>query len=182
MHMQISILGKGAVINTEKTTAQYRAPNLISVVLSSSTRRRKRSVSSELGLGFDISLSYDNTHFGEEIKFIIYDDSCYNCNSTTTTCTILVISQQKLIADVFHTIMNNKLNNFHLFQDSCSYSTTDSTTMSPGASPSYTGSSHTTLTHTTTTMSDGESSSPVSPNDQGKAHTSKQLYCRSKRS
>lgn len=136
---KISILGKGAVINTEKTTAQYRAPNLISVVLSSSTRRRKRSVSSELGLGFDISLSYDNTHFGEEIKFIIYDDSCYNCNSTTTTCTIL---------------------------DSCSYSTTDSTTMSPGASPSYTGSSHTTLTHTTTTMSDGESSSPVSHNDQ----------------
>lgn len=136
---KISTLGKGTFINTEKTTAQYRAPNLISVVLPSSTRRRKRSVSSELGLGFDISLSYDNTHFGEEIKFIIYDDSCYNCNSTTTTCTIL---------------------------DSCSYSTTDSTTMSPGASPSYTGSSHTTLTHTTTTMSDGESSSPVSPNDQ----------------
>lgn len=136
---KISTLGKGTVINTERTTAQYRAPNLISVVLPSSTRRRKRSVSSELGLGFDISLSYDNTHFGEELKFIIYDDSCYNCNSTTTTCTIL---------------------------DSCSYSTTESTTMSPGASPSYTGSSHTTLTHTTTTMSDGESSSPVSPNDQ----------------
>lgn len=100
VYMQISILGKGAVINTEKTTAQYRAPNLISVVLPSSTRRRKRSVSSELGLGFDISLSYDNTNFGEELKFIIYDDSCYNCNSTTTTCTILVISQQNLTADV----------------------------------------------------------------------------------
>uniref|UniRef100_K1RG55 Uncharacterized protein n=1 Tax=Magallana gigas TaxID=29159 RepID=K1RG55_MAGGI len=55
------------------------------------------------------------------------------------------------------------------YKDSCSYSTTDSTTMSPGASPSYTGSSHTTLTQTTNTMSDGESSSPLSPNDQDTA-------------
>ncbi|XP_034326433.2 von Willebrand factor D and EGF domain-containing protein isoform X1 [Magallana gigas] len=138
---EISILGKGAVINTEKTTAQYRAPNLISVVLPSSTRRRKRSVSSELGLEFDISLSYDNTNFGEELKFIIYDDSCYDCNSTTTTCTML---------------------------DSCLHSRTNSTTMSSGALPSYTGSSHTstTFTPTSTPRSDGELSSPTSSSDQ----------------
>lgn len=88
---KISIHGKGAVINTEKTTAQYRAPNLISVVLPSCTRRRMRAVSTEyaIGLGFDISLSYDNTTFGEALKLIIYDDSCYDCNSTTTTCTML---------------------------------------------------------------------------------------------
>lgn len=138
---EISIQGKGPVINTEMTTAQYRAPNLISVVLPSSTRRRKRSVSSELGLEFDISLSYDNTNFGEELTFIIYDDSCYDCNSTTTTCTML---------------------------DSCLHSRTNSTTMSSGALPSYTRSSHTstTFTPTSTPRSDGETSSPTSSSDQ----------------
>lgn len=91
---KISIHGKGAVINTEKTTAQYRAPNLISVVLPSCARRRMRAVSTDLeyaiGLGFDISLSYDNTTFGEDLKLIVYDDSYYDCNSTTTTCTMLL--------------------------------------------------------------------------------------------
>lgn len=86
---KISVLGKGMVTNIVKTTAQYRAPNLITVDLDSSSRNRKRSVSSEYGLGFDISLSYDNTNFGEDLTFIIYDDSCYSCNSTTVSCTML---------------------------------------------------------------------------------------------
>lgn len=133
---KILIRGKGAVINTEKTTAQYRAPNLISVVLPSSARRRKRSASSEFGLGFDISLSYDNTNFGEDLKFIIYDDSCYNCNSTTTMCTML---------------------------DSCLHSTTDSTTTVAsyiGSSPTaYTET-------TTRMPDGDESSSPMSSSDQ----------------
>lgn len=96
MFIQISILGKGKITNTVKTTAEYRAPNLISVVLPVSARNRKRSISSEYGIGFNISLSYDNTNFGEDLTFIIYDDSCYSCNSTTSTCTLLVISKVKM--------------------------------------------------------------------------------------
>lgn len=85
------MLGKGMVTNVVKTTAEYRAPDLITVDINCSSRNRKRSVLSEYGLGFDISLSYDNTNFGEDLTFIIYDDSCYRCNSTTVTCTMLVI-------------------------------------------------------------------------------------------
>lgn len=96
MFIQISILGKGKITNTVKTTAEYRAPNLISIVLPVSARNRKRSISSEYGIGFNISLSYDNTNFGEDLTFIIYDDSCYSCNSTTSTCTLLVISKVKM--------------------------------------------------------------------------------------
>lgn len=91
------MLGKGPVIKTEKTTAEYRAPNIISIALPSSTnKKQRRSVSSEYGLGFDISLSYDDTNFGDDLMFIVYNDRCYNCNSTTTTCTMLVFSRFKL--------------------------------------------------------------------------------------
>lgn len=90
------MIGKGPVIKTEKTTAEYRAPNLISIALPSSTnKKQRRSVPSEYGLGFDISLSYDDTNFGDDLMFIVYNDRCFNCNSTTATCTMLVIPRIK---------------------------------------------------------------------------------------
>lgn len=121
------MLGKGKITNTVKTTAEYRAPNLISVVLPFYTRKRKRSISSEYGLGFDISLSYDNTNFGEDLTFIIYDDSCYSCNSATSTCTMLVISKWKMnFVSWFQWLQEiAMIVASYLFQNSCSKNATD---------------------------------------------------------
>ncbi|XP_056020810.1 von Willebrand factor D and EGF domain-containing protein-like [Ostrea edulis] len=79
---------KGQVRKTLNTTAQFRAPNLITVVIPSSTRK-KRSTTEQYGTGYDISLSYDGSNFGDQLSLIVYDDACYNCNATTIGCTIL---------------------------------------------------------------------------------------------
>ncbi|XP_056022076.1 uncharacterized protein LOC125649695 [Ostrea edulis] len=79
---------KGQVRNTFNTTAQWRAPNLITVVIPSSTRK-KRSTTEQYGTGYDISLSYDGSNFGDELSLVVYDDTCFNCNATTISCTIL---------------------------------------------------------------------------------------------
>ncbi|XP_076093421.1 uncharacterized protein LOC143064464 [Mytilus galloprovincialis] len=36
--------------------------------------------------GYEISLSYDGTNFGESVSIIIHDENCYSCHSTTIAC------------------------------------------------------------------------------------------------
>ena len=69
--------------------AKYRNMFMVSVELPSSRRKRDTS-DTALAYGYEISLSNDRQSFGESVNIIIYDESCYTCNSTSVTCTILV--------------------------------------------------------------------------------------------
>ena len=55
-----------------------------------SSRRKRATSDTVLAYGYEISLSNDRQSFGESVNIIIYDESCYTCNSTSVTCTILV--------------------------------------------------------------------------------------------
>ncbi|XP_052090373.1 von Willebrand factor D and EGF domain-containing protein-like isoform X3 [Mytilus californianus] len=65
--------------------ANFRNIFMVSVDLESS--RRKRATSETfMAEGYEISLSYDGTNFGESTRIIIYDETCYSCNSTSIEC------------------------------------------------------------------------------------------------
>ena len=55
-----------------------------------SSRRKRDTSDTVLAYGYEISLSNDRQSFGKSVNIIIYDESCYTCNSTLVTCTILV--------------------------------------------------------------------------------------------
>ena len=65
--------------------AEYRNPYMVSVTLPASRKRRSTS-ESVLPEGFEISLSNDDTHYGESVNLVIFDDQCFDCNSTLITC------------------------------------------------------------------------------------------------
>ena len=69
--------------------AKYRNMFMVSVELPSSRRKRDTS-DTALAYGYEISLSNDRQSFGDSVNIIIYDESCYTCNSTSVTCTVLV--------------------------------------------------------------------------------------------
>ena len=62
---------------------------MVSIELPPSRRKRDTS-ETVLGYGYEISLSNDRLSFGKSVNIIIYDESCYTCNSTSVTCTVLV--------------------------------------------------------------------------------------------
>ncbi|CAC5367711.1 unnamed protein product [Mytilus coruscus] len=65
--------------------ANFRNIFMVSIDLESS--RRKRATSETfMAEGYEISLSYDGTNFGESTRIIIYDETCYSCNSTSIEC------------------------------------------------------------------------------------------------
>lgn len=68
---------------------EYHDFSSVSCSLNSQERRKKRSASLSEVEGYKISLSYDGTNFGDEVTIMIYDESCYSCNSTTETCVLL---------------------------------------------------------------------------------------------
>ncbi|XP_052066099.1 uncharacterized protein LOC127705790 [Mytilus californianus] len=67
-------------------SAVYSYENLISCDFPNSRKRRSTDNRPE---GYDISLSFDQTNYGDTVSIIIYDDDCFNCNSTSVTCTEL---------------------------------------------------------------------------------------------
>ena len=69
--------------------AKYRNMFMVSVELPSS-RRKGNTSDTALAYGYEINLSNDRLSFGESVNIIIYDESCYTCNSTSVTCTVLV--------------------------------------------------------------------------------------------
>ena len=69
--------------------AEYRSMFMVTVALPS--LRKKRSTSETvLAEGFTISLSNDGVNFGDSVKLIIYNETCYSCDSIVTTCIDLV--------------------------------------------------------------------------------------------
>ncbi|VDI67407.1 Hypothetical predicted protein [Mytilus galloprovincialis] len=69
----------------ETDSAEYRSMFMVSVNLHNN--RKRRSVSNDKTTeGYEISLSYDNQNYGDVVSIIIYDETCYSCNSTTRTC------------------------------------------------------------------------------------------------
>ncbi|CAC5412880.1 unnamed protein product [Mytilus coruscus] len=73
----------------EVDSAEYR--NMFMVTVSLHKNRKRRSVSNgKTAEGYEISLSYDNQNYGDVVSIIIYDETCYSCNSTTRTCINLV--------------------------------------------------------------------------------------------
>ncbi|CAG2244723.1 unnamed protein product [Mytilus edulis] len=69
----------------EADSAEYRSMFMVSVNLHNN--RKRRSVSNDkTAEGYEISLSYDNQNYGDVVSIIIYDETCYSCNSTTRTC------------------------------------------------------------------------------------------------
>jgi hypothetical protein len=75
--------------DVEILEAKYRNMFMVSIELPSSRRKRATS-DTVLGYGYEISLSNDRLSFGESVNIIIYDESCYTCNSTSVACTVLV--------------------------------------------------------------------------------------------
>ena len=73
----------------EVLEAKYRNMFMVSVELPSS-RRKENTSDTALAYGYEINLSNDRLSFGESVNIIIYDESCYTCNSTSVTCTVLV--------------------------------------------------------------------------------------------
>ena len=75
--------GRGAIV----TEAVYQYENMVSCDIPTSRKRRSTDNSVD---GYDVSLSYDGTNYGESVSLIIYDEDCFTCNGTTVTCVRLV--------------------------------------------------------------------------------------------
>lgn len=58
---------------------------MVSVDLMSSKGKRA-TTETIVAEGYEISLSYDGTNFGESVSIIIHDENCYSCHSTTIVC------------------------------------------------------------------------------------------------
>ncbi|XP_052090376.1 von Willebrand factor D and EGF domain-containing protein-like [Mytilus californianus] len=65
--------------------ANFRNMFTVSLDLMSSGKNRS-TPETIVAEGFEISLSYDGTNFGESVSIIIYDENCYSCNSTSIAC------------------------------------------------------------------------------------------------
>ncbi|XP_071168610.1 von Willebrand factor D and EGF domain-containing protein-like [Mytilus edulis] len=67
--------------------AEFRNVFMVTVELQSS-RRKRSTQSTTTPEGYEISLSNDGIHFGENFSIIIYDEDCYSCNSTSVSCIV----------------------------------------------------------------------------------------------
>ncbi|XP_061187357.1 von Willebrand factor D and EGF domain-containing protein-like [Saccostrea echinata] len=78
--------GTKMIMGTSISTASYKDSSLITLTLPISTRRKRATSSDPYATAFDVQLSYDAMHFGESMTFIVYDEQCFSCNSTTVVC------------------------------------------------------------------------------------------------
>ncbi|XP_063420935.1 uncharacterized protein LOC134706153 [Mytilus trossulus] len=65
--------------------AKFRNMFMVSVDFGSS-RRKRASAKTFMAEGYEISLSYDGANFGDSTRIIIYDETCYSCNSIIVEC------------------------------------------------------------------------------------------------
>ena len=75
--------GRGATV----AEAVYQYEYMVSCDIPASRKRRSTDNSVD---GYDLSLSYDGTNYGDSVSFVIYDENCFSCNATTVTCVRLV--------------------------------------------------------------------------------------------
>jgi hypothetical protein len=62
--------GRGATV----TEAVYQYENMVFCDIPTSRKRRSPDNSVD---GYDVSLSYDGTNYGDSVSFIIYDEDCF---------------------------------------------------------------------------------------------------------
>jgi hypothetical protein len=80
--------GRSTTHYTTDSRATYRSSTLITVDIPA-VRQKRQAVVNKRADGFEISLSYDGIKFGKPMAFLIFDDLCFDCNSTVT-CSKLV--------------------------------------------------------------------------------------------
>ena len=68
--------GRSAIV----TEAVYQYENMASCDIPTSRKRRSTDKSVD---GYDLSMSYDGTNYGDSVSFIIYDEDCIACKATT---------------------------------------------------------------------------------------------------
>jgi hypothetical protein len=90
-HISLKASENGKQLTSDRgatvTAAVYQYEYMVSCDIPASRKRRSTDKSVE---GYDLSLSYDGTNYGDSVSFIIYDEDCFTCNGTTVTCVRLV--------------------------------------------------------------------------------------------
>ena len=62
------------------TEAVFQYENMASCDIPAFRKRRSTDKSVD---GYDLSMSYDGTNYGDSVSFIIYYEDCFACNATT---------------------------------------------------------------------------------------------------
>lgn len=88
--IKITYLGKTARLSTTTFQTTYITPTILRINLPTTNRRRRSPSGNLYGIGFHISLSYDNIHFGKSMPIVIFNDVCYICSVSTLECNITV--------------------------------------------------------------------------------------------
>ena len=90
-HISLKASENGKKITSDRgatvTEAIYYYENMVSCDIPTAPKRRSPDNSVD---GYDVSLSYDGTNYGDSVSFIIYDEDCFTCNAATVTCVRLV--------------------------------------------------------------------------------------------
>lgn len=95
---KITDLGKTTKLSTATFQTTHITPTILRINLPTTNRRRRSPSGNLYGIGFHISLSYDNIHFGKSMPIVIFNDVCYTCSVSTLECNITV----KIILTNFH--------------------------------------------------------------------------------
>lgn len=85
---EITDLGKTDRLSTATLKTTHITPTILRINLPTINLRRRSSYGNLYGIGFYISLSYDNMHFGESMPIVIFNDVCYTCSASTLECNI----------------------------------------------------------------------------------------------
>ncbi|XP_071168959.1 von Willebrand factor D and EGF domain-containing protein-like isoform X3 [Mytilus edulis] len=65
---------------------EYNSAHSISCQFPRQPRNRPTT---ELAVGYIISIAYDREHFGDNVSIVIYDGTCVTCEVSTLTCNVL---------------------------------------------------------------------------------------------
>ncbi|XP_052071137.1 uncharacterized protein LOC127709569 [Mytilus californianus] len=83
-HFTIAEDGKQLSGSTHIKTAVFSFDNMISCEFPESSRKRRST--NDGAEGYDIYLSYDQINYGDSVTVIIFDEDCFTCNVSTSTC------------------------------------------------------------------------------------------------
>lgn len=99
---QITNFGRLTVLSNYTTQATYINPTIVRINFPTNSRSSSENT---WGSGFNISVSYDATHFGDSLVIIIYNDVCYSCNASTLECTNTVTKRIGLFSTMKEIIL-----------------------------------------------------------------------------
>ena len=82
-------------------TAIYHYEYMVSCQFPNSRKKRSTSTTAD---GYDISLSYDQSNYGDSSTVLIFDENCMTCNASTLSCVQLVSMSKHKIHDTLSNI------------------------------------------------------------------------------